>query len=343
MSTHLVAGGSGYFGSALVEELRGQGFRVKIFDLNENTDRPRDVEFVRGDIRSPADIERALCDVEVIYNAVAQVPLIKDKKLFSAVNVRGTRNLLQAALKRKIKKVVHISSSAIFGIPKNNPVDEKTVPRPLEPYGQAKLEGEHVVEEFTAQGLDTTIIRPRTILGCNRLGIFSILFDWVYQGANIPVLGKGHNRYQFIHARDLAKACVLAAGRQGAALYNIGAEEFGTMRELLEDLIRHARTKSNVRSLPFGLSVFLMRLTGMTGLTPFAPYHWLMYGRELFFDITKAKTELKWRPQYSNSEMIRESYDAFCRNYDSLQNDSHKSVHQKIVEQGMLKFFKKII
>ena len=74
-------------------------------------------------------------------------------------------------------------------------------------------------------------MRPRTILGHGRLGIFGILFDWIADGADVPVLGDGDNVYQFVHADDLAglRSCWLSSG-PGPATYNIGAEEFGTMR-----------------------------------------------------------------------------------------------------------------
>src|SRR4051794_26287377 len=101
----LVTGGSGYFGSLLVEELRRKGARVRNFDLNENPDRPRDVDFVQGDIRDMAAVARACEGVSVIHHNVAQVPLAKDKELFWTVNRDGTETLLAAALRAKVRKV----------------------------------------------------------------------------------------------------------------------------------------------------------------------------------------------------------------------------------------------
>src|SRR5206468_1516642 len=150
--------------------------------------------------------------------------------------------LLRAALEAKVRKVINVSSSAVFGAPKSNPVTEETPPTPGEAYGRAKLEGENLCRRFAREGLDVTIIRPRTIMGHGRLGIFQILFEWIRQGSNVPVLGGGQNRYQFVHADDLAEACILAAARPGPAIYNCGTDRFGTMREALEHLCAHART-----------------------------------------------------------------------------------------------------
>src|SRR5690349_12976256 len=130
----LITGGSGYFGCLLRDRLRAAGVAVRVFDLIDVEDRPADVEFVRGDIRDRDAIQRACEAVSIVYHNVAQVPLAKDRELFLSVNCGGTDNLLQAARAQQVRKVVHTSSSAVFGIPSKNPVDDSVSPRPLEAY-----------------------------------------------------------------------------------------------------------------------------------------------------------------------------------------------------------------
>ncbi len=337
----LITGGSGYFGCLLRDRLRAGGASVRVFDLIDVDDRPADVELVVGDIRDRDAVGRACENVDVVYHNVAQVPLAKDRQLFWAVNCGGTENLLTAARSAGVRKIVHTSSSAVFGVPSKNPVDESTTPRPQEAYGKAKLEAENLVHQaVAAHGLDVTIIRPRTILGHGRLGIFQILFDWVEEGRRIPVLGKGDNVYQFVHADDLADACIAASARRGPAVYNIGAERFGTMRQTLEALCQHAGTGSTVYSLPMGLAVAAMQLTSTLRLSPLGPYHSLMYGRSLYFDITRAKTELGWQPRWSNEEMICQSYDWYRANKHHLQKGL--SAHRSAVKQGVLAVLKRL-
>ena len=333
----LITGGSGYFGCLLRDRLRERGVRVRVFDLRDVPDRPGDVEISLGDIRDASAVARACESVDVVYHNVAQVPLAKDRALFWAVNQGGTRILLEAALAAGVRKLVHTSSSAVFGVPRSNPVDEGTEPRPMEEYGRAKLAGEELVRRFAAeQGLDATIIRPRTILGHGRLGIFQILFQWVEEGRRIPVLGRGDNVYQFVHADDLAEACIRAAARPGFAVYNVGAERFGTMRETLEALCRHAGTSSRVYSVPMGLAVAAMRLTSTLGLSPLGAYHSLMYGRSLWFDVARAKRELGWSARWSNEEMICESYDWYRAHRSAVLQGSDGSPHRSAVRQGVL-------
>ena len=118
-------------------------------------------------------IQKINPDVLVHNTALVSVDLCEtDKKLANSINVEGTKNILKAALETGVKKVIYTSSSAVFGIPDNNPVTTNTLPNPLEAYGKAKYEAELICKEYVEKGLDITIIRPRTILGQGRLGIF---------------------------------------------------------------------------------------------------------------------------------------------------------------------------
>ena len=218
-----------------------------------------------------------------MFHNVAQVPLAKDRALFDAVNVGGTANVLVAARDAGVAKVVHTSSSAVFGIPEHNPVTEAHAVPAAGGLRTGQAASRAAVPRRGRSGLDVTIIRPRTILGHGRLGIMAILFEFVADGAPVFVLGGGANRYQFVHATDLADALPARRRPRGAdRSYNVGAAEFGTMRETLQALVDHAGTGSRVRSLP----VAPARVADAggwrgLGLAPFAPYHWLLYSESL--------------------------------------------------------------
>src|SRR4051794_12124947 len=122
--TILVTGGSGYFGTVLAELALARGDKVRIFDLNPPGPTLAGAEFVAGDVRDRVAVRGACAGVEVVFHNVAQVPLAKDRALFDDVNVGGTANVLVAARDARVGKVVHTSSSAVFGIPQHNPVTE---------------------------------------------------------------------------------------------------------------------------------------------------------------------------------------------------------------------------
>jgi nucleoside-diphosphate-sugar epimerase len=333
----LVTGGSGYVGESVVKRLVERGDRVRVFDLVDNEDRPKDVEFHRGDIRDPSAVRRALDGVEVVHHDVAQVPLAKDREQFWSVNVDGTRILLEAALAAKVRKVILVSSSAVYGVPPRNPVDLAVAPNPKEAYGAAKLEGERLAQSYVARGLDVSIVRPRTVLGHGRLGIFQILFEWVRRGRPIYTLGDGNNRYQFVHANDLVEVCLRADRLPGSQIFLAGTDRFGTMRELLDALVAHAGTKSPIRGLPFRPTQVAMTVTSKLGLSPLGDYHALMYGREMFFDVSETKRLLDWSPRFSNAEMIVEAYDWYLAHRDEVLRRTDASHHRSPVRLGVLK------
>ena len=335
----LVTGGSGYFGSVLTELALARGDEVRVFDLNPPAPSLAGADFVAGDVRDRAAIRAACAGIDVVFHNVAQVPLAKDRALFDEVNVGGTANVLVAARDAGVAKVVHTSSSAVFGIPEHNPVTEDSPCRPLEAYGRAKLRAELLCHDAIAAGLDVTIVRPRTVLGHGRLGLMALLFEFVADGAPVFLLGRGDNRYQLVHANDLADACLRAGDRPTPSVYNVGALEFATMRETLQALVDHAQTGSRLRSLPVAPARFAMRALASLDLVPFAPYHWLLYSESLYFDVTKARAELGWEPRHSNASMVIESYEWFLAHRADAA-DANRSHHQSPVRPGLLRALK---
>jgi nucleoside-diphosphate-sugar epimerase len=340
VTTSLVTGGSGYFGSLLVRRLLERGHRVRVLDLHDADDRPPEVELVRGDIRDPSITRAAVDGCDVVFHNVAQVPLARDLHLLRTVNVDGTRLLLEACREASVSKIVHTSSSAIFGVPEHNPVLPTTTPRPGEAYGHAKLAAEWACLEAATRGLDVSLVRPRTVLGHGRLGIFGILFDWIADGADPIVLGDGSNRYQFVHADDLAEVCILESAVAGPSILNVGTDRFGTMREALERLCEHAGTGARVRSVPAAPAAAAMRIGSALGVLPFAPYHWMMYARSMWFDTEHVTDRLGWTARWSNDEMFADSYDWFCANRAET-SDAGASHHRRSARQGALALLKR--
>jgi nucleoside-diphosphate-sugar epimerase len=344
LATNLVTGGAGFFGEVLVRQLLDRGEEVRVLDLNAIAHRHPKLTMVQADIRDARAVREAARGSEIIYHNVAQQPLARDKRLFWSVNRDGTENVLKAALEAGAKRVVHTSSTAVFGVARENPVTEATKPAPVEEYGRAKHAAELLCEEYAARGLAVSIIRPRTILGHGRLGIFQILFEWIYQGLNVPVLGSGDHLLQFVHADDLAVACILAGNANATGTYNIGAAEFGTMRATLERLIRHAGTTSRVKSVPRRLAEVGILATGRLGLIPLGPYHALAYGKPMYFDISKARSELRFFPKFSQDATFAESYDWYRANRtDILSGRKTGSKHQSAVKQGLLRLVPHLI
>lgn len=337
----LVTGGCGFLGTALARALVAAGASVRVLDIEVATHLPGPVNFHRTDIRDATGVARACDGVDIVFHCVSVVPLGKNRALFRSVNQRGTEVLLNACATAGVGKVVHLSSSAVFGVPERNPVTPETRPRPAEAYGRSKLAGERIANRYVREGLDLSIVRPRTIMGPGRLGIMQILFEWVHQGRVVPVLGRGDNIYQFVHVADLVDACFRVALRPGPGTYNVGAADFSTMRGTLQSLIDAVGSTSRVVSLPTRAMVGAMKTAGRFGASPLGPYHWLMYGESMFFDIAHVKEELDWTPRFTGREMFVENYRWYVENRDEILSRTGGSHHRRPVQErvlGLLRF-----
>lgn len=342
MATHLVTGGSGFLGNLIARRLLAQGERVKVLDIWEDPTRPKEIEFIRCDILDRAGVAHALRGVDVVHHNVALVPLTKSGKRFRTVNVEGSRIAAEESVRAGVQAFIHMSSSAVYGVPQEQPITETTPLRPVEPYGRAKLAGEQAVRAVCeAAGLPLIVIRPRTILGEGRLGIFQILFDWIKNHYNVFVIGRGDNLFQFVHAHDLMDAYLLALRHGRPGVYNVGTNRYGTVREALENLIRYAHSTSKVKSLPVAPTIAALRCADLLGISPLAPWHYLTFHKPFHFDVSKLLA-MGWQPRYSNDEMFRESYDWFCANYDRLTAEKAGSPHRRPVREGLLWLLKKL-
>lgn len=336
---HLVTGGSGFVGSNIARRLVERGEKVRVLDIWRSDDLPAEVDFVLCDINDADGVGRAMEGVRYVHHNVALVPLAKAGRDYEKVNVGGTRTALIAAEAAGVELFVHMSSSAVFGCPDEFPMTNNTPRRPIEIYGAAKKAGEDLVFDASTR-LKTCVIRPRTVIGTGRLGIFQILFDWIRDGANIYVIGSGDVPYQFVHVDDLADASILASLQGITGAYNIGTPEFGTLRGDLEFLCAHAGTGSRVKSLPVGLTIGTLKLLDVLGLSPLSPWHYLTYHKPFYFDTEHVRRAFSWLPRYSNREMLVSSYDWFVAHFDAMTIAAEASSHKRPVRQKILRLLK---
>ena len=308
----LVTGGSGYFGTCS----RRAHSRTVTTCASSTSTRPGRTACGRVCCRRrprPPHV-RAACDgVDVVFHTVAQVPLAKDRALFDSVNVAGTGDVARRrpTCARRARSCT-CRRAPCSGSPNTTRSTRPRPCRPLEAYGAAKLQAELLCHDAIAAGLDVTIIRPRTILGHGRLGIIALLFEFVADGAPVFVFDGGHNRYQFVHADDLADACLRAGDRAGpCGLQHRRDRVRHDARDVASARRPRARPARACVPCPARRPASSCGRSPALGLAPFAPYHWLLYGESLYFDIKRARAELGWEPQHSNASMVIESYEWF--------------------------------
>jgi nucleoside-diphosphate-sugar epimerase len=310
-----LSGGAGFLGLHLARRLLADGDDVRTLDVVPLDDPALEgaVEELRGDVRDAARVSELCAGADVVVHAAAALPIRASRDAIRSVNVAGTENVLLAARAAGVGRVVFISSTAVYGVPEKHPIEEDDLLVGVGWYGESKIDAEALCR---VAGVETTIIRPKTFIGPERLGVFEILFDWIREGRRIYILGKGHNRYQLLGVEDLVDAIVRAAAAPEAAgeTFNVGATEFGTVRSDLQALIDHAGSSSRLRPVPVKPAELSLRALELLRVSPLAEWHYKTAHRDSFVDVSKAQRLLGWQPRLSNERALIETYDWYLAN-----------------------------
>ncbi len=317
-----ISGGAGFFGLHLSRRLVADGHSVRTLDLGPLADAGLEgrVEELRGDVRFAVDARRLVEGADVLVHAAAALPIQQSAAAIRSVNVDGTAVTFAAALEAGVRRAVLISSTAVYGVPEKHPIEEDDPLVGVGHYGASKIEAERLCGAFSRRGLETVIVRPKTFVGRERLGVFEILFDWIREGRRIPILGDGRNRYQLLAVEDLCDAVVRSRDAPVAGeAHHVGAARFGTVREDLEALIEHAGSPSRLLPVPPRPAELALRALELARLSPLAEWHYRTAHRDSFVSIEKARRLLGWEPRLSNAETLVDTYDWYLGHRDELR------------------------
>ncbi|WP_322797312.1 NAD-dependent epimerase/dehydratase family protein [Tepidiforma sp.] len=335
-SRWLITGGTGFLGSHIARRLLDDGIHPVLFDIAplppDDADIAPRVTFIQGDVQDREAIRRALEGVDIVIHAAAALPIQVSRRKIYATNVRGTRYVLHESLKAGIRRLVFISSTAVYGVPKTHPIDETSPLVPLGHYGASKVVGEQLCRDYQQRGLEVNIIRPKTFLGTGRLGVFEILFEWIAEGRRIPLLGNGRNHYQLLEVTDLVDAIVRAATSPTAVneTMNVGADRFQTLNEDMQALFDHAGSGSRLWHLPARPGEWALRVLELLRLSPLAAWHYATMWRDSYVEVDRAKQLLGWQPRYSNAEALIRAWDWYIENKGRYETGvTHRVAWQK--------------
>jgi nucleoside-diphosphate-sugar epimerase len=333
----MVTGGAGFLGINLVRHLLARGDEVVSLDREpfDYPEQSRIVE-VRGDIRVRDDVVRAARGCDVIVHAAAALPLYPPSEIHS-IDVDGTRLVLEIASAVSCARVVHISSTAVYGVPDHHPLVETDPMHGVGPYGIAKVEAEHVCHEARAEGQIVPILRPKSFVGPERLGVFALMYEWAREGRDFPILGRGTNRYQLLDVEDLCSAVVLAGtapADRANDTFNLGAATFTTLREDFQAVLDEAGHGRHLRSLPVRPAIAILRLLERLKLSPLYPWIYETIVEDSFVSIDKAQRVLGWQPRYSNRDALVRNYRWYVANADRLAGSG--VTHRVPWKQGAL-------
>jgi nucleoside-diphosphate-sugar epimerase len=332
----IVAGGSGAIGSSLCKSLVERGDEVLNLDILKPIARYESgYEFIQTDLLKALPKKIQDWGAETVYNCVARLPMEKgSKKQYFDINSIPAMRLAEFSLENNVRKYVYLSTSAFYAR-SPSPLSEESIPNPGETYGRSKLYTEECLLKFrNSNNIDISFIRPRTVIGTGRIGVLSILFDWIEKNQNVYIIGNGSNLFQLISMKDLVSALLLITeGDHFQRDYNMGTSKYTTLRKDLESLILAVGSSSKVVGVPS----FIVRVFGdiLSPFTPFAPWHYRYLDRDFYFETTRANKELGWKSTQSNREMLQEAYNWYVNNRNTPRSGS---VHTSHAKQKLMKW-----
>ncbi len=341
-STFLITGGAGFLGINLTRYLLARGHSVVSLDIADfNYPERSRVKANKGDIRDRSSVDRAMEGVQIVVHAAAALPLYKKEDIFST-DLDGTRNVLQSAFEHGVERVIHISSTAVYGIPDHHPLYEDDPLHGVGPYGEAKVKAEQICLEYRAKGMCVPIIRPKSFVGPERLGVFALLYDWAKDGKNFPMIGSGNNRYQLLDVEDLCEAIYLCATLDRERVndtFNIGAKEFTTMREDYQAVLDAAGFGKKIIPFPAAPVIWTLRVLEALRLSPLYKWVYETAATDSFVSIEKAERMLGFTPKYSNKEALVRNYRWYIEHLQEFEGASGVS-HRVPWKQGVLRLAK---
>jgi nucleoside-diphosphate-sugar epimerase len=339
VSLTVVTGGNGMLGAHLVDRLRDNGRAVHAVDV-QPPERPRN-GYTVADVRDLPAMRRTFTGADAVVHCAAALPTYSSDEIRSVI-VDGTQSVLTAARDAGVARVVHISSTAVYGLPTVVPTTEEHPREPVDPYGRAKAAAEEVCEAFRTDGLCVSVVRPKTFVGAGRMGLFSMLFEWAAEGRHFPVIGRGDVRIQMCALEDLIDCLVTlldASPEVANDTYNVAAARFGTLREDFQAVLDAAGHGRRVVTIPAGPAVLLLGLLQRARLSP-------VYGRlirkllaDSYVDIDKARERLGFEPRLSNQEALLRAYAWWCQRPGKAAQRSGRTSREPW-RQGALRFAK---
>jgi UDP-glucose 4-epimerase len=263
------------------------------------------VDFMRKDIRDPG-IEEAFKGVDTVYHIAFIVGDIKDKAKTYYVNIEGSRNVFEACVKNKVRKVIYTSSNTVYGIDKENPLPH-TEESPVQVfeenyYSKSKVAVENMVRDFFRNHpeITLTVLRVALVFGPHIDNMFSETYGLKVASAPLGAVAYQH----LIHEEDLGEALYLAGVHDLSGIYNVGANDAISTAWAF----RMAGVK--IIPLPSFLLKPLVNLLFRLGLAPLGASWITMGSRTIFSDNSKFKKATGWQPKYTSAETFQSFLEA---------------------------------
>jgi len=270
VKTILVTGSSGFLGSSIVIRALAEGYHVVGIDKKSPSLKPQgDFTFLETDINK-LDF-KLIPKLDFIIHTASSLPYGNSQEEFDNNNVSAAISIAQFA-KESQAFLVEIGSSSVYGKPVEVPVTRQTPLAPLDSYAKSKLKAETEISKIVSPN-HYAVIRPRTILGTGRSGIFDIFFGLVRKGYPLPLANSGRQIIQFVHVEDLARLSLHLGKNKIMGIWPAASPNPKDIRGYLTEVSREFGIV--IRYLPINPKIFsgLGNLAFRLKLTKFTPWH----------------------------------------------------------------------
>lgn len=339
---YFITGGSGFLGINLVRHLLSRGHEVVTYDLLPFDYPEKDrITSIVGDIRNFDFLKESMKGADIVVHTAAALPLYSTEDI-RTTDIDGTRNVCQSAVDTGVSRMIHISSTAVYGIPNHHPLSETDKLDGVGEYGKAKIAAEEICVDFRKNGLVVPILRPKSFIGPERLGVFALFYDWASTGHGFPMIGSGENRYQLMDVEDFCDGIYLCATEDASKVndvFNFGAKEFTTMKEDYQAVLDVAGFGKKISGFPASPMIWTLRLLEFLHISPLYKWVYETASKDSFVSIEKAERVLGWKPQYSNKDALIRNYNWYLEHREDFKGQSGVS-HRVPWKQGILGFAK---
>lgn len=332
----LITGGAGFLGLNLARHFLARQWRVSVLDTQPFADAGR-VRSVVGDVRDAQAVRAAARDADFVVHAAAALPLQQRQEILTTT-IDGTRICLEAAAELGVKRFVYVSSTAVYGIPDHHPLVESDRLVGVGPYGEAKIAAEGLCQAYRGQNMCIPVLRPKSFIGPERLGIFGLLYDWAASGKHFPLPGGGRAPFQLLDVEDLVQAIELTLTCEAPTAnqtFNIGAKAYGTLREDFQAVLDYAGFGRRIVALPAGPSLALLEGAYRARLSPAYPWVFKTLLVDSSVSIQRAENLLGFRPRHSNRDALIRNFEWYLTHRERMP-PGQGHTHREPWKQGVL-------
>jgi nucleoside-diphosphate-sugar epimerase len=317
----LVTGGTGFVGSHLVRRLLARGHQIVSLDkspgLFDDELRSAGASLITGSVTNAEDVNRAMEGCELVYHLASPFgDILQPDKVYWDIEVNGTRNVLEAAERHQVRRIIHCSTQGVHGIIERPPGDENSPVEPRDYYCYSKAEGERVCQEFIAKGMDIVIVRPTSVYGPGDTRGWLKLYRMVASGWFL-MIGDGKTMNHPVYVDNLVDVFELVADKPSAKgrVYLAGDDKSVSLTELVRGVGNALGSNVRIVRFPFyqlawigsGVIEVLFKAVGIKPPVFRRRLSWFKTNRA--FRIDRAKEELGYRPRVPLNEGLARTAD----------------------------------